>query len=473
VPASVNYRQSRGARIFERSTFGPGSVTLGRMSRGRSHGLVSLVLLAACTAPPPAPAAALEEPPAAVVVPEAVAPEVPAVTEVVVAVEELPADAPLPKEFPDRAERRVGKRFRDALGEHTLQIAEVRTSRADRGTTSTLYAQDRLAEGETTRTLWQLREGGDACRWRDTHGLLGEVTITDRDRDGVVEVGISTAPDCLTHARGARVVHRGYAGEARCQLVGWATTAGLVRSQTWKADATECAPLLVALADETLAGRAAAHAATATAGLPDALPDDLVAPPQAVKIEARQIDRTRGGVKMTIDWPKIRFEPTIDALELERELGDFLGVDTRYGRDEIGDHDASCTVRTATSQLLSVTCDRLAGVLTRAEVRQGIGGAPAGPSRAHWNLWLLPGLPRVDPLELIGDPALAGACQPLLAEGRYTLDRGGLIWEMAPLEGGSPDESCMEDDVLAWEAMKPRTARARQAIAEIVGAEAE
>lgn len=63
--------------------------------------------------------------------------------------------------------------------------------------------------------------------------------------------------------------------------------------------------------------------------------------------------------------------------------------------------------------------------------------------------------------------------QPLLAEGRYTLDRGGLIWEMAPLEGGSPDESCMADDVLAWEAMKPRTARARQAIAEIVGAEAE
>ncbi len=203
------------------------------------------------------------------------------------------------------------------------------------------------------------------------------------------------------------------------------------------------------------------------------LPPDAVVPPQNVTVVGRRLDHKRGGVQLEIGYPVLRFTPAAAAAKFNAQIAEFVGIDETYTADIVGHHEAECDVSLASPQLLDVECRRMVDTRTRREQAEGTGGAPGDYTRAAFRAWLTPELPPVDILEIVGDPAIAGACATLLATGGYRLGEYGVEWELrfgdTPLD--DPPPGCDAFESLAYHAMKPGTPRALAFIAGMLASD--
>lgn len=433
-----------------------------RFSYLRSSWLLGVM---ACTGPEPVlermVQPAIEAPaPVVEVSPE---PSQPVVEELALAQTQMPAD------LPKAARLLAAWRLQDALGEHTIVLAEHRIAGRSPGRTTTLFARDSLRSGDQERELWRLRVGGKPCPYHDVTGFVGALAVTDLDADAVAEISLTTSEGCLTHRAPPTLVRHIAVAEQLRTLRGAAMADGLAADVVWDPPRARWPEPLALAAEASLAEVAVVHAKTATGELPPTLPGELLAPAQTIRFETREISRERG-VVVAISWPHLRLSPTWLAAELEAELKSFVGAnDFSYPTNLVGSHEADCDVGLATSQLVSVTCRRLVDTRTRREQSEGVGGAPFGPTYARWNVWLFPGLPPLDPLDLLGDDASLGACAPLLAQGRWFLDDEGLQWDTRAVEEHLTPPECEHEPTIAWADMKPRIPRARRLIDEVTG----
>ena len=363
----------------------------------------------------------------------------------------------------------AGKRFRDANGDNFVFLLESRTPSERRGGTVALYAYGVVREAERERPLWHVRTIERGCRYREaTAQLVDSLAVTDLDADGIAEVRWVELFDCAEVQRPLQFVGRMIEGEARYSVHALAGAAGLVGEPAVEPGPSRWPGGFRAALVAAVAAAAPAQVTRVLADLPAELPHDALAQQESVTYTTREIDRDRG-VVLRISYPELRFVPASAAARLNRELARFAGDDGEsYPADLVGSDDGNCSVGVATTQLVSVACSRMVDTRTRRAHAAGEGGAPAEPTRETWNLWLLPGLPPVDPREVLGEIDV-GACAPLLAGGYFSFtDRGLEFATEATFDGPAP-AGCDEDEAVPYSDMKPRTPRAQQFVREVGG----
>ncbi len=422
-------------------------------------------------------------PPAAVVAPAAVVPagELPPATLVPPSplpaapqastspgVQDLPADTPLPRRARKTTKLVAGKRFTDSNGDNFVFLLAQEVVRPGRDSTVSMYAYGVVRDGKRERALWHWREVESGCMFRNVSGLLPtSLTITDLDGDGLAETSWTHVTDCLTVARPLDLVRRSFEGADSYSLSGHATAAGLEPAPTFTPDRVTWPTRLADAATLALTTSAATIATPALAGLPTALSDQLVPPPQTVAIRERRVDRTFGEFRVEVTYPELRFKPSSAAARLNAQITAFVRPGARYDATDVGFHEAECTAHVATSQLLDVECRIMVDIHTRQQIADATGGSPGDYTRLAVRVWLLPELPAVDIMEILGEVAIVGGCAPLLTTGAYRLGAEGLVWE---LRFGSdpqddPPPGCDAFEAIAYDQMKPRTARARAFVA--------
>jgi hypothetical protein len=382
--------------------------------------------------------------------------------------EDLSKETPRPDGARPAAEFVAGKRFRDVNGDNFVFLLALRRPSAKRGGTVALYAHGVVREGERERPLWHARTVERDCfHHESTAQLAGSLAVTDLDADGVAEVRWVELFDCLEVQRPVQFVGRMIEGETRYDVHALVGAAGLVGEPVLEPRAADWPAGFGAALVAAVTAVAPAQAAKAIAGLPAELSGDVLVKQESVSYTEREVNRGRR-VELRVAYPELRFGPASAASRLNRELAAFVGADEVYGPDLVGTHDGHCSVAVTTTQMVSVSCSLLVDVRTRREQDRGEGGAPAEPTRAAFNHWLLPGLPQVEPRELLGDVDV-GACAPLLADGSFTFTREGLEFDTAATPDGPPTPACDEVGTIAYSDMKPRTARARQFVREASG----
>jgi len=333
-----------------------------------------------------------------------------------------------------------GVTFRDAAGDNAVYLL---------GHVSATFSRLGVIHLVDGRLAIEIKDLAEGCATAATEFLARSVDVTDLDADGIAELGVGyrvgCAPDLalkvLVLEAGTKYILRG-------------TDATAARpdpaSDRWPGGS-------YAAAQERYAAAAAASAGTAS-------PDLFAAPRAGADFPTIDLSRTDGDVHIDMSYPRLDGLPAPATATLTRWMREIIGADSYQGDpDDSGTYTGQCDVTVATPELIGIECRTMNDVLSKADLAAGTGGAPGDYTRTMINVWLdLPGLPAVDPLELLGDKAaLTANCGPFAADQvRFAPD--GIT--VVPSLDTTPPDTCTESP-LGWDRLRPRTPRARAVVA--------
>lgn len=332
-----------------------------------------------------------------------------------------------------------GATFRDAAGANAVYLL---------GHVSATFSRLGVIHLVDGRLAIEIKDLAEGCPTDATEFLARSVDVTDLDADGIAELGfgyrVGCAPDLalkvLVLEGGTKYILRG-------------TDATAARADPaldrWPAGA-------YAAAQDRYAAAAAASAGTATADL-------FAAPRSGDDFPTIDLSRTDGDVGIEMSYPRLDGLPAPAIATLTRQMRDLIGADSYRGdSDSSGTYYGQCSVTVATPELIGIECRTMNDVLSKADLAAGTGGAPGDYTRTMINVWLDPGLPAVDPLDLLGDrAALAANCGPFDPDQvRFAPD--GIT--VVPGLDTTPLDTCTESP-LGWDQLRPRTPRARAVVA--------